>query len=81
MYYPGAKCSYWGATVIYNLYLQFWNCEKLVTLLWGGYFVSQTALKSVFRIHHFFLPFILIALCFLTSYIITCSIIQVNHYV
>lgn len=28
--------------------------EKLVTLLWGGYFVSQAALKSLFRFHSLF---------------------------
>ena len=75
MFILGRHCNL--PTCIYNSGIG----EKLVTLLWGGYFVSQTALKSVFRIHHFFLPFILIALCFLTSYIITCNIIQVNHYV
>lgn len=28
--------------------------EKLVTLLWGGYFVSQAALKSLFCFHSLF---------------------------
>jgi len=28
--------------------------EKLVTLLWGGYFVSQTALEPLLRFHIFF---------------------------
>lgn len=51
--------------------------QNLVTLLWGGYFVSQTALESIFYFQHFFLPFILIGICFSTYIIITCNIIQV----
>ena len=76
----------WGQMIILgcnsNLQLGFYNSgigENLVTLLWGGYFVSQTALKSIFRFRHFFLPFILVALCIPTYIIITCNIIQAYH--
>lgn len=50
-----------GTNVHIGVQLSFTICfynsgigEKLVTLLWGGYFVSQTALKSFFRIRTFF---------------------------
>jgi quinol-cytochrome oxidoreductase complex cytochrome b subunit len=62
---PWGQMSYWGATVITNLVSTIPGIgERLVTLLWGGYFVSQPALNRFF-VFHFFLPFILLGLFFL----------------
>lgn len=66
----------WGQMIILGGYcdLQFVSTipgigEKLVTLLWGGYFVSQTTFKSFLCIHSLsFTIYINRALCFYIYY-------------
>nr|BAM68229.1 cytochrome b [Babesia rodhaini]BAM68232.1 cytochrome b [Babesia rodhaini]BAM68234.1 cytochrome b [Babesia rodhaini]BAM68237.1 cytochrome b [Babesia rodhaini] len=55
---PYGQMSYWGATVIINLF--YW-IEPLVHLLLGGYSVSGTTLGR-FYLLHFVLPFVLLVI-------------------
>lgn len=80
-YYPGVKCSYWGATVIYNLSQQFWYRGKACNIIMGGIFCISNCIKIDFLFSHFFLPFVLVSFCIITYITITCSITQVYHYV
>jgi ubiquinol-cytochrome c reductase cytochrome b/c1 subunit len=62
---PWGQMSYWGATVITNLFSAFpWIGPKIVTLLWGGFSVDQPTLNRFFSLHYL-LPFVLIAVVFL----------------
>lgn len=59
---PWGQMSYWGATVITNLFSAFPGVgEKIVTLLWGGYSVDNPTLNRFFSLHYL-LPFIILAL-------------------
>lgn len=62
---PWGQMSFWGATVITNLFsaVPFVGPE-IVTWLWGGYSVGAPTLSRFFALH-FFLPFILIFLAVL----------------
>jgi ubiquinol-cytochrome c reductase cytochrome b subunit len=62
---PWGQMSYWGATVITNLFsvIPIFGID-IVTELWGGYAVDQATLNRFFSLH-FILPFILIAIVFL----------------
>jgi ubiquinol-cytochrome c reductase cytochrome b/c1 subunit len=56
---PWGQMSYWGATVITNLFSAFPVVgETIVTLLWGGYSVANPTLNRFFSLHYL-LPFMI----------------------
>ncbi|HEY1797717.1 MAG TPA: cytochrome b N-terminal domain-containing protein [Stellaceae bacterium] len=58
---PWGQMSYWGATVITNLFGAIPVVgSKIVTLLWGGYTVGNPTLNRFFSLHYL-LPFIIVA--------------------
>src|SRR6202451_760115 len=62
---PWGQMSYWGATVITNLFSAFPGIGKyIVTLLWGGFSVDQPTLNRFFSLHYL-LPFVLVGVVFL----------------
>jgi len=62
---PWGQMSYWGATVITNLFSAFPVVGKhIVTLLWGGFSVDQPTLNRFFSLHYL-LPFVLVGVIFL----------------
>lgn len=59
------QMSYWGATVITNLFSAFPLVGKhIVTFLWGGFGVDQPTLNRFFSLHYL-LPFVLVGVIFL----------------
>jgi ubiquinol-cytochrome c reductase cytochrome b subunit len=62
---PWGQMSYWGATVITNLFsaLPFVG-EPIVTWLWGGFAVDNPTLNRFFALHYL-LPFVIFAIVFL----------------
>ncbi len=62
---PWGQMSYWGATVITNLFSAFPVVGKyIVTLLWGGFSVDNPTLNRFFALHYL-LPFVLVGVIFL----------------
>ncbi len=62
---PWGQMSYWGATVITNLFSAFPIVgQPIVTWLWGGFSVSDPTLNRFFSLHYL-LPFVLIGVIFL----------------
>lgn len=62
---PWGQMSFWGATVITNLFSAFPVIgEGIVTLLWGGFSVDNPTLNRFYALHYL-LPFILVAVVFL----------------
>ncbi len=62
---PWGQMSYWGATVITNLFSAFPVVgESIVTWLWGGFSVDNATLNRFFSLHYL-LPFVIIAVVFL----------------
>lgn len=58
---PWGQMSFWGATVITNLFSAIpWVGESLVHLLWGGFSVANPTLNRFFVLH-FLLPFVICA--------------------
>jgi len=58
---PWGQMSFWGATVITNLFSAIpFIGEDLVHLLWGGFSVSNPTLNRFFVLH-FLLPFVICA--------------------
>lgn len=59
---PWGQMSFWGATVITNLFsaIPIYG-TTIVEWLWGGFSVDQATLNRFYSFH-FFLPFILVAL-------------------
>lgn len=56
---PWGQMSFWGATVITNLFSAIpWIGEDIVFWLWGGFAVGKPTLSRFFALH-FFLPFVL----------------------
>jgi ubiquinol-cytochrome c reductase cytochrome b/c1 subunit len=56
---PWGQMSFWGATVITNLFSAFPVVgETIVTFLWGGYSVDNPTLTRFFSLH-FLLPFMI----------------------
>jgi len=54
---PWGQMSFWGATVITNLFSAFPLVgSKIVTLLWGGFAVDNATLNRFFSLHYL-LPF------------------------
>ena len=59
---PWGQMSYWGATVITNLFSAIPVVGKsIVTWLWGGFSVDNPTLNRFFALHYL-LPFIIVAL-------------------
>jgi ubiquinol-cytochrome c reductase cytochrome b subunit len=57
---PWGQMSYWGATVITNLFSAIpWVGDGIVTWLWGGFSVDNPTLNRFFSLH-FLLPFIIV---------------------
>jgi ubiquinol-cytochrome c reductase cytochrome b subunit len=62
---PWGQMSYWGATVITNLFSAFPIVGNwIVTLLWGGFSVDNPTLNRFFALHYL-LPFIITGVVFL----------------
>ena len=52
---PWGQMSFWGATVITNLFSAFpYVGDSIVTLLWGGYSVGNPTLNRFFSLHYLF---------------------------
>ncbi len=62
---PWGQMSFWGATVITNLFSAFPVIgHGIVTLLWGGFSVDNPTLNRFFALHYL-LPFIIVGVVFL----------------
>lgn len=62
---PWGQMSFWGATVITNLFSAIPVVgDDIVTLLWGGFSVDNPTLNRFFALH-FLLPFVIFAVVFL----------------
>jgi len=62
---PWGQMSFWGATVITNLFSAFPLVgEPIVTWLWGGFSVDNPTLGRFFSLHYL-LPFVIFGLVFL----------------
>ena len=62
---PWGQMSFWGATVITNLFSALPIIgEPVVTWLWGGFSVGNPTLNRFFSLHYL-LPFVLFAVVFL----------------
>ncbi len=62
---PWGQMSFWGATVITNLFSAFPVVgEGIVTLLWGGFSVDNPTLNRFFALH-FLLPFVIVGVVML----------------
>jgi quinol-cytochrome oxidoreductase complex cytochrome b subunit len=62
---PWGQMSYWGATVITNLFsaIPVFG-QKIVTLLWGGFTVANPTLNRFFSLHYL-LPFVIVGVVLL----------------
>jgi quinol-cytochrome oxidoreductase complex cytochrome b subunit len=59
---PWGQMSFWGATVITNLFSAFPIVgEPIVTWLWGGFSIDNPTLNRFFALH-FLLPFIIVGM-------------------
>lgn len=57
---PWGQMSFWGATVITNLFSAFPVVgQKIVTLLWGGFSVDNPTLNRFYALHYL-LPFVIV---------------------
>ena len=62
---PWGQMSFWGATVITNLFSAFPLVgNAIVTWLWGGFAVGDPTLHRFFSLHYL-LPFVIVAVGFL----------------
>jgi len=62
---PWGQMSFWGATVITNLFSAIPLVgESIVTWLWGGFSVDNPTLNRFFALHYL-MPFVIVALVFL----------------
>ena len=62
---PWGQMSYWGATVITNLFSAVPLVgDSIVTLLWGGFSVDNPTLNRFFALHYL-LPFMIFGVVFL----------------
>ncbi len=62
---PWGQMSYWGATVITNLFSAIPVVgESVVTWLWGGFSVDNPTLNRFFSLHYL-LPFVIVGVVFL----------------
>ncbi len=59
---PWGQMSYWGATVITNLFSAIPVVgDSIVTLLWGGFVVDNPTLNRFFSLHYL-MPFVILGL-------------------
>ena len=64
---PWGQMSFWGATVITNLFSAIPLVgETIVTWLWGGFAVDNPTLNRFFSLHYL-LPFVIVGVVFLHS--------------
>jgi ubiquinol-cytochrome c reductase cytochrome b/c1 subunit len=57
---PWGQMSYWGATVITNLFTAIpWIGESVTIWMWGGYVIDNPTLNRFFSLHYL-LPFMLV---------------------
>ncbi len=62
---PWGQMSYWGATVITNLFSAIpFVGDSIVTLLWGGFAIDNPTLNRFFALHYL-MPFVILAVVFL----------------
>ncbi len=62
---PWGQMSYWGATVITNLFSAIpYVGQSIVTLLWGGFSVDNPTLNRFFSLHYL-MPFVITGVVFL----------------
>jgi len=62
---PWGQMSFWGATVITNLFSAIpWVGESIVTWLWGGFAVDNPTLNRFYSLHYL-LPFVIVGVVFL----------------
>jgi len=61
---PWGQMSYWGATVITNLFSVFPFGESIVQWLWGGVSVDNPTLNRFFALHYLF-PFLIVGVVIL----------------
>ncbi|MXP65145.1 cytochrome b/b6 [Roseomonas sp. M0104] len=62
---PWGQMSFWGATVITNLFSAIPLVgDSIVTLLWGGFSVDNPTLNRFFSLHYL-LPFVIVGVVFL----------------
>ena len=62
---PWGQMSFWGATVITNLFSSIpFVGESIVTWLWGGFSVDNPTLNRFFVLHYLF-PFLIVGVVFL----------------
>lgn len=61
---PWGQMSFWGATVITNLFSAFPCGESIVQWLWGGFSVDNPTLNRFFSLHYL-LPFMIIGVVML----------------
>lgn len=61
---PWGQMSYWGATVITNLFSVFPFGEEIVEWLWGGFSVDDPTLNRFFALHYLF-PFLIVGVVLL----------------
>jgi ubiquinol-cytochrome c reductase cytochrome b subunit len=62
---PWGQMSFWGATVITNLFSAIPVVgDSIVTLLWGGFSVDNPTLNRFFALHYL-MPFVIFAVVFL----------------
>ena len=62
---PWGQMSYWGATVITNLFSAIpYVGDSIVTLLWGGFSVDNPTLNRFFALHYL-MPFMIFGVVFL----------------
>jgi ubiquinol-cytochrome c reductase cytochrome b/c1 subunit len=62
---PWGQMSFWGATVITNLFSAIPLVgESIVTFLWGGFAVDNPTLNRFFSLHYL-VPFLIVAVVFL----------------
>jgi ubiquinol-cytochrome c reductase cytochrome b subunit len=62
---PWGQMSYWGATVITNLFSAIPLVgDSIVTLLWGGFSVDNPTLNRFFALHYL-MPFLIVGVIFL----------------
>ena len=57
---PWGQMSFWGATVITNLFSAFPFGDHIVHWLWGGFAVDNPTLNRFFALHYLF-PFLIVA--------------------
>jgi len=62
---PWGQISFWGATVITNLFSAIPGVgNSIVQLLWGGFSVDNPTLNRFFSLHYFF-PFVIVGVALL----------------